>query len=994
MFWLTGQAAPQQPLERLDIMTTAELLLSLPPRMCEQVADCEPNIADQAFCAHDPLGSQIGSGGGTAYLLQQAWSHFNQERSSPQSFSDWLGARQRIVIHGGGQSRRLPAYAAASKLFIPIPTLRWSRGQKLGQTLLSLNEPFLNSALSAAGQKPRVMIASGDVLLRSRQLPTTLPEADVVLLGMWTSPEVASSYGVMFVDRSNPQQLRTFLQKPSADEIRERSRDMAFLVDIGAWLLSQRAVNCLMKKCGWDESRAQFNREIPDNYDLYGEWALHLGTNAEQADDEVSQLSVAVAPINDGEFYHFGKTHDVIESMYELQTLVNDQTALGAVPSLAQPKQFIQDSSFGVPVRRQENELLWVENSTIPSSWKIRRRHMLTGVPDNDWQLDLPEGICLDFAPIGQTATAIRSYGFTDAFRGPIGDQTTQWMEQGAMSWFDDRGITLKQAGIDSDCDLQTARLFPVVEQSDLSAEFVQWLVGSPPNDTNGKPFKSANAYRDRWLTQPRMSAQEIAREVNLHRVYQQRHKNRMAVLPVMADHGQKSVFYKLDLAETAATFAQSDVPVPAECDAADDLMLAVHNRMFRSEVLKNRADDGWQAEEEKSFRLLEDAIAALYRRQPVSPEFTLAADQIVWGRAPARVDLAGGWTDTPPYCIEHGGSVVNIALDLNGQPPVQVFARRSEERTIKLRSIDLGLGEVVSTYDEVGAYRGVGGGFSVAKAALAMCGFHPEFNGAAFPTLEKQLDAFGGGIELSMLAAIPKGSGLGTSSILSGTVLGALNEIGNLGWDAIALAERVSAVEQMLGSGGGWQDQYGGLLRGAKLIQTKPGMEQTASIRWLPAEFFTQAELSDRSLLYFTGITRVAHDVLGEIVRGMFLNDPQRLSILGPIGENGIDCFDAVQRSDVEAFSRTIARSWALNKELDVGTNPPEIQELIERIEPYLSSFKLAGAGGGGFLYMIAKDVEQAQLLRRELENNPPNPLARFVKMSLSSTGLRVTRS
>ena len=962
--------------------------------MCEQIVECEPAIAEQSFYTHDPIDSQLGSGGGTAYLLHQAWSDFNQDSSS-ETFSEWLCSRQRIVIHGGGESRRLPAYAAASKLFIPIPALRWSRGQKLGQTLLSLNRKFLDSTLDVAGPKPRVMIASGDVLLRSRQLQTPLPEADIVLLGMWNSPEVARDYGVMFVDRSDPQQLRTFLQKPSPDEIRERSRENPFLVDIGVWLLSQRAVECLMKKCGWDKKRAQFGNQIPDTYDLYGEWALHLGSDAQQPDAEVSKLSVAVAPVNDGEFYHFGKTVDVIESMYGLQTLVNDQTALGAVPSLAQPKQFVQDSVFGVPLRRQENELLWVENSTVPSTWKVRRRHMLTGVPKNDWQLDLPEGVCLDFAPIGETAFAIRTYGFNAAFRGPIGDAATHWMEQSATSWFEQRNIRLEETGIDSACDLQAAPIFPVVEQADLSAEFVQWLCGLPQSSPEASTNSTKkDGHRDRWLNQRRMSAREIAQSVNLNRVYAQRDAYRMAVLPVMAEHAKKSVFYKLNLTDTAATFAKSDAPVPAECDPDDDVMLAVHNRMFRSEVLKNRGDKAWQTEEEKSFRLLEHAIVSPYKRQRALPEFTLAADQIVWGRAPARVDLAGGWSDTPPYCLEHGGSVVNIALNLNGQPPIQVFARRSEERTITLRSIDLGLGEVLSTYEDVGGYRGVGGGFSIAKAALAMCGFHPDFNGDSFTTLEKQLDAFGGGIELSMLAAIPKGSGLGTSSILSGAVLGTLNEICNLGWDVVECAERVSAVEQMLGSGGGWQDQYGGLLRGAKLIQTKPGMSQLASIRWLPAEFFNEPELKARSMLYFTGITRVAHDVLGEIVRGMFLNDPKRLSILGPIAENSNACFDAVQRSDVSAFSQSIARSWDLNQQLDVGTNPPVVQELISRISPYLSSFKLSGAGGGGFLYMIAKDVEQAQLLRRELDNNPPNALARFVGMSLSPTGLRVTKS
>jgi hypothetical protein len=63
--------------------------------------------------------------------------------------------------------------------------------------------------------------------------------------------------------------------------------------------------------------------------------------------------------------------------------------------------------------------------------------------------------------------------------------------------------------------------------------------------------------------------------------------------------------------------------------------------------------------------------------------------DQIIWGRSPARLDLAGGWSDTPPYCLQNGGSVLNMAVELNGQPPIQAFIRLSPEKRIILRSID-----------------------------------------------------------------------------------------------------------------------------------------------------------------------------------------------------------------------------------------------------------------------------------------------------------------
>ena len=402
--------------------------------------------------------------------------------------------------------------------------------------------------------------------------------------------------------------------------------------------------------------------------------------------------------------------------------------------------------------------------------------------------------------------------------------------------------------------------------------------------------------------------------------------------------------------------------------------------------IRQGKTGDIWQA--------LETTILSPLLKERVVSEFTLSDDQVVWGRAPVRMDLAGGWTDTPPYCLEYGGSVLNMALNLNGQPPIQVFARRTREYTIRLHSIDLGKQEVLTTYDEASDYKNIGGGFSIAKAALALAGFHPRFNGDSFPTLKAQLKTFGGGIELSMLAGLPKGSGMGTSSILAGAVLGVLNRFGNLSWSLDEIAGRVSAVEQMIGSGGGWQDQFGGLLQGAKLIQTKPGMQQLTSVRWLPSEFFTQPELQERSLLYFTGITRVAHDVLGNVVQGMFSRNSECLALLEKIGDNSIACHNAIQQFDTDAFSQSIARSWNLNERLNQDTNPIKVQTLLDRVTPYLSCFKLAGAGGGGFLYMVAKDAQKAKQLRRKLSNNPPNPLARFVDMSLSTRGLEVSTS
>lgn len=199
--------------------------------------------------------------------------------------------------------------------------------------------------------------------------------------------------------------------------------------------------------------------------------------------------------------------------------------------------------------------------------------------------------------------------------------------------------------------------------------------------------------------------------------------------------------------------------------------------------------------------------------------------------------------------------------------------------------------------------------------------------------------------------------------------------------------------MEQLLTSGGGWQDQVGGVFPGIKLVQTAPGLEQMPVSRWLPGRFF-QGPQKARMLLYYTGITRVAHDILGEIVRGIFLNAKGRLDTVNGIARNADFCHDAIQRDDFDAFVEAVERSWTLNKQLDPGTNPPAVQKIFEDAKDDLAAGKLTGAGGGGYLFMIANDADSALRIRQRLEQNPPNAGARFVDFSLSETGLQVTRS
>jgi galactokinase/mevalonate kinase-like predicted kinase len=548
--------------------------------------------------------------------------------------------------------------------------------------------------------------------------------------------------------------------------------------------------------------------------------------------------------------------------------------------------------------------------------------------------------------------------------------------------WLEERNITMKKAGLTALGDLQNAPLFPVVSKHEMTAGLMQWMF---------QPGKTGDQ-RSRWLSSPRLSADQISNQANLKRLFIQRASFRQQNLIKLAANYKRSVFYQSDLKHIAGEFAAAGMDLPDRLSQKEHAMLRFRDYMFRSEVLRLKGLNG-ETEETAAFKVLQAAITITAPNNSV-PRLNIFSDQIIWGRSPVRLDLAGGWSDTPPYCLQNGGSVLNLAVELNGQPPIQVYIRLCNEKKITLRSIDNGVSEEISTFDELKAFNQVGSVFSIPKAALCLAGFHPYFCGICFDTLKEQLYEFGGGFEISLLAAIPKGSGLGTSSILAATILGTLSDFCSLNWDHHAICHRTLVLEQLLTTGGGWQDQYGGILPGVKLLESEPGMQEKIRVRWMPDRLFTQPEYKECWLLYYTGITRVAKNILAEIVRGMFLNEGYRLRIVDEIRQHAYRLAEAIQGSDLHYTGKMVAHSWKLNNALDNGTNTPEVQRIIDLIHSYTLGFKLLGAGGGGYMLMCAKDREAALRIKQVLTRNPPNAKARFVNMDVSQKGFQISRS
>ena len=900
----------------------------MPPNLVDSFHDVTGLSREEYFCTNDPVGHKLGSGGGTTWLLEEACRH-----EQATDFDSWLASEKRILLHAGGQSRRLPSYAPSGKILTPIPVFRWERGQRLSQDLLSLQLPLYEQMMAMAPEGIHTMVVSGDVLIRTSQPLQPLPDADVVCYGLWLDASVAKNHGVFVSSRQSPSVLKQMLQKPSVQTLAELQHDHFYLTDIGVWLLSDRAVRLLARRSRAREARETRMTRIPSDpriprspsatslreYDLYSEFGCALGTEPILDDEELRQLRVAIVPLAGGEFYHFGTSREMISSTLAIQNLVNDQREIMHHDRKPHPSIFVQNAETKIGFT-EENKNIWVENSCVGQHWQLTHDHVITGVPENDWHLRLEPGECIDVVPIGEAQYAVRRYHIDDRFAG----------------------------------EEQQRRQFPVVSSLDELPE-------------------ASDAVR-------LISAEEISTEANLRRLFDQRRAFRKRNWSALARNWSHSVFYQLDLGDAAAAFRREQIPLPPPLPEGAPLMTRIHDAMFRGD------SDG-------AFALLRQGLLTQRDGSFVSadtkePSLCVYDDQIVWGRSPVRIDIAGGWTDTPPYCLMEGGNVINLAIELNGQPPIQAYARPSKDYRITLRSIDLGAVEVVETSEQLRDYIHVGSPFSIPKAALVLVGFGSK------ASLSEELRAFGSGIELTLLSAIPAGSGLGTSSILAATVLGVLNDFCGLGWDKNEIGRRTLMLEQMLTTGGGWQDQFGGVLGGVKLLQTGRGFAQSPLVRWLPTDLWLQPEYRACHLLYYTGITRTAKSILAEIVRRMFLNDNRELRLLRQMKEHTMQMYEAIQQGDFRQTGLLVRKTWQQNQALDSGTNPAAVVRLTQLVDDLCLGYKLPGAGGGGYLYMIAKDPAAAVRIRQILGDNAVNKNARFVDMTLSTKGLQISRS
>ena len=382
--------------------------------------------------------------------------------------------------------------------------------------------------------------------------------------------------------------------------------------------------------------------------------------------------------------------------------------------------------------------------------------------------------------------------------------------------------------------------------------------------------------------------------------------------------------------------------------------------------------------------------------------------------RAPARVDLAGGWTDTPPICYEVGGRVVNLAITVNGRKPIGARARRLPGRPVIIiatrdndpardngdkpppgltsprsplsrRPSSAPTSRVVVTLAADLDCSDPTAAGSLAKAVLQVIGgLSPS---AEKGSLTEQLQG-DGGFEIETWSELPHGSGLGTSSILAGAVCAAVGALLRRTLGPTALAHAVLQVEQRLTTGGGWQDQLGGLIGGAKLCSCNASLPLEVQCESLPLKPSAQRLLSEHLQLIFTGQVRLAKNLLRDVLNRWLLGKPKSVNNIANLVSTADAMAKAIREADIPSIGVRLADYWRQKKNMcDAG--PPAVTSMIGRLheKDLIHGAELTGAGGGGFLLVVTKKPRARASLEAALEGMG----VEFYDLAVDGEGLAV---
>lgn len=962
----------------------------------------------------DPEGKRVGSGGATLNVLR-----FLAREADTEDFK----SLRILVIHSGGDSKRVPQYSALGKLFSPVPHLLPDGRPS------TLFDEFLIAMSGVPGRiREGMLLLSGDVLLLFNPLQIDFAGEGAAALSFKADAETGRNHGVYL--RGDDDNVVEFLHKQTVETLQARgavnSRGCVD-IDTGAVLFSSgilRALYGLVKT----EPERFINEKV--RLSLYGDFQYPMASGStlekfflekpegefcpelEEARKAVWEalhpFRMKLLRLAPAKFIHFGTTHEILSLM---AAGVEDYTGLGWARSISSSiKEGAAAGYMSVLSSGAEcGEGVYLEVSSVGPGSRVGSRSILSFVDISGETI--PEDVVLHALKRWDGKFVARIYGTGDNPKAGRGGTFLGGSLDGFMR---ENGLTESDLWDSREHTLWTARLYPacsnireavkaalnvyamacgqgdaaawkVSERTSLQAGFrdadpdalIAWekrmgelvqmdalekliFAGKPVSDARGLlPGGKLTAIQREWM-EGRLAQAGYGERMRLNyyvgktlggaegeryisSCFQAIQESVLGT--VSAPQGKEAL---PDTAPQGRGAELDPVPVPQGREALPDIAPQGKEALLNSGPMQ---------------RETEALPSAQVQHKEGIPQRIMQKECIV--KLPLRLNWGGGWSDTPPYCYENGGTVLNAAVLLKGERPVAVKLTALEEKKVVLSSGDMG---VYGEFRYIEDLQSVGDPYDpyvLQKAALIACRIIPEQGGS----LETVLSRMGGGFQMDTeVVGVPKGSGLGTSSILAAACVKALYAFTGTACTEQDIYSRVLAMEQIMSTGGGWQDQVGGLTPGIKFITTMPGVVQDIHVEPVRMTPESLKELDSRLILIYTGQRRLARNLLRDVVGRYIGNEPENVAALNEIQRVAALMRFELERGHIDDFAHLLSQHWELSKQIDAGSSNTLIEQIFSAVDDLIEGRMICGAGGGGFLQAVMKKGVSREEIRERL--------------------------
>lgn len=924
----------------------------------------------------DPDEQRVGSGGATLNVLKYICQKIGIKNIADQKI---------LILHSGGDSKRIPQYSACGKLFTPVP-----RVLPDGNKSTIFDELIIAFSGIPHRAGAGMLVSPSDTELLFNPLQLDLLSCDAAGLSVKVNMSEGKEHGVYLNDNnasgSSHNYVTRFLHKQSEAVLRERDavdENNCVNIDTGCIWLGNKVINSLLGLiCENNKlSEKMFTHFVNPKVCLsfYADFVFPLASNVTIEEyykevpegtfsDELKECRTAIWNTLHGyklslillapaRYIHFGMTSELFD------LLVWD---IKKYQYIGWKKQILTNACDAAVINAyihkdaQISVNCYIEDCILGAGCSVGSGSIVSGIRIN--RMSVPDDIVLHCLKMKNGKFVCRIYGrednpkdsMTGRFLGTNLINIVKGAELKNSSIWDCATASIWNAHIYSECDTVTQ----AVEMSFVLYRMAQGVI--LPEEVN------------KWESSKRHSLKssfeeaDVSSILNWHEYVGHVVRSEQVVDMLNQNYPMDQALSLLDTSNGIT----KELKLLVEKARESEFPLNMRIYLSISSICKQRdisfEDMSYNQYEDMAYQVVSNgiinAMMKKYKFNTVTGHFKSKQETI---DLPVRINFCGSPSDAAPYCLEHGGTMFDGALLLKGKYPIHVEVKKLEDSFFSFESFDL---KSKATYHDIREIRDCADPydtFALHKAVLVAAGVIPlNIKGISLQDICKRI---GGGIYLSTSVNVPKGSGLGTSSILAAACLKAINTILNQNISNDCIYSQVFAAEQLMSTGGGWQDQVGGLTPGLKYFTAPPGMYQDIDVEYLHPSEEVMQELKDRFVLIYSGQRRLARNILRQEMNQCIRNDKKAISAIESIRELCVLMKYYLERGDVTKFARCISNQFELVKTIDKGASNTCIEYIFDICEDLIDGKSICGAGGGGFLQIILKKgVKKEQIKKR----------------------------